>query len=592
MSDNKYTKLAAIVVVGLMVLKFAPNSPDQRTPIEVAKAVADKIIKESTFGFKLVPQKSVLGVQVVDLGQTFGHQKPGVGYALSYIMSEADTSALFGLSSSDGVKIWMNDQLVFRRADSRPAHLREIAYNRFVFQDTFQVKLHKGANKILVKVASSRNQLIFFLRTVTPEGEEETSVEFSLEPIAPEIKSSNWLCIGPFEGPAADNFQKSLEVIYPPERELVKFYEYGNKIFGWTVPKQNILLELIIKPTNSYQKGSYVDWHYANGATMLAILTVADETGEQRYRDFVRRYCDFTLRNFDYFKWQYESLHAFRGSFHRLFRRSMLDDTGAAALPFLELSLHENQSEYRKLIESMADYISHQQVRLEDGTFCRPEPIPYTVWADDLFMSVPFLLRMAEMTGEQSYFEDAVLQIYKFTELLFDSEKGLFYHGWFSPTHQTSAAHWGRANGWVVWAMSEALIHLPENYPSYKNILNIFRRHIEGLARFQDASGMWHQVLDHPESYEETSCTAMFVLAMARGVRNGWLEKKYQKNALKGWVALKTKIDLNGTVHRICTGTGIGNDLEFYFDRPTFDHDPRGLGAVIIAGLEVSKLEN
>ncbi len=32
-------------------------------------------------------------------------------------------------------------------------------------------------------------------------------------------------------------------------------------------------------------------------------------------------------------------------------------------------------------------------------------------------------------------------------------------------------------------------------------------------------------------------------------------------------------------------------DLEFYFNRPTLDNDPRGLGAVITAGIEISKLE-
>ena len=101
---------------------------------------------------------------------------------------------------------------------------------------------------------------------------------------------------------------------------------------------------------------------------------------------------------------------------------------------------------------------------------------------------------------------------------------------------------------------------------------------------------MWHQVLDHPESYEESSCTAMFVLGMARGVQNGWLADDFRTMAIRGWQALEKKIDEDGTVHGICRGTGIGYDLDFYFNRDTFDHDPRGLGAVMTAGLEVAKL--
>ena len=103
---------------------------------------------------------------------------------------------------------------------------------------------------------------------------------------------------------------------------------------------------------------------------------------------------------------------------------------------------------------------------------------------------------------------------------------------------------------------------------------------------------MWHQVLDHPESYEETSCTAMFILAMARGLRNGWLDKKYRPVVDRAWTALKSKIDNDGTVHGICRGTGIGFSLNFYYERETFDNDPRGLGAVITAAVEMSLLES
>ena len=113
---------------------------------------------------------------------------------------------------------------------------------------------------------------------------------------------------------------------------------------------------------------------------------------------------------------------------------------------------------------------------------------------------------------------------------------------------------------------------------------------MESIAGYQDASGMWHQVLDHPETFEESSCTAMFTLGLARGVRMGWLKKSYGDNAINGWKALQHKIGEDGTVRDICRGTGIGDDVEFYEQRNRFDHDPRGLGAMITAGCEINLL--
>lgn len=115
-------------------------------------------------------------------------------------------------------------------------------------------------------------------------------------------------------------------------------------------------------------------------------------------------------------------------------------------------------------------------------------------------------------------------------------------------------------------------------------------QYITSLVKYQDSDGFWHQVLTRPESYKETSCTAMFALAMARGVRKGWLNKSFKQPALKAWSAVAGKIDANGVVHGICRGTEIGLDEQFYFDRKTIDNDPRGLGAVITAGLEIAKL--
>jgi unsaturated rhamnogalacturonyl hydrolase len=82
----------------------------------------------------------------------------------------------------------------------------------------------------------------------------------------------------------------------------------------------------------------------------------------------------------------------------------------------------------------------------------------------------------------------------------------------------------------------------------------------------------------------------MFVLALARGVRTGWLDPQYGAAAERGWRGVCGRVMPDGTVMGICQGTSIGNDLEFYEKRSTPPHDPRGLGAVITAGIEMQQL--
>ena len=169
-------------------------------------------------------------------------------------------------------------------------------------------------------------------------------------------------------------------------------------------------------------------------------------------------------------------------------------------------------------------------------------------------------------------------------------ETGLYFHGYYADRAEPAPFQWGRANGWITWAMSEVLMLMPKKHKAYKKIMKIYRSHLTALVKYQEENGIWHQILNDPSTYEETSCTAMYTLSMARGLNNGWLNDSFRKNALSGWNAVANKIGDDGTVSGICRGTGIGTSVEFYNGRKTFDHDPRGLGAVLTAGSEVYKM--
>jgi rhamnogalacturonyl hydrolase YesR len=128
------------------------------------------------------------------------------------------------------------------------------------------------------------------------------------------------------------------------------------------------------------------------------------------------------------------------------------------------------------------------------------------------------------------------------------------------------------------------------NHPQRKILLGLLQRHILGISHYQSGEGLWHQLLDKTDSYLETSCTAMFTYAIARAVNKGYIEPRYASIARCGWEGVMSKIRSDGKVEGVCTGTGVGDDLVFYYHRPAPLNDVHGIGAVLLAGAEVFQL--
>jgi rhamnogalacturonyl hydrolase YesR len=152
-------------------------------------------------------------------------------------------------------------------------------------------------------------------------------------------------------------------------------------------------------------------------------------------------------------------------------------------------------------------------------------------------------------------------------------------------------AFWGRANGWAILAQIDLLDRLPKDHPQREKLLALFQRHILGIAQYQSGEGLWHQLLDKVDSYLETSCTAMFTYAVARAVNKGYLEPRYASIAQRGWEGVQSKIRADGQVEGVCAGTGVSDDLVFYYRRPTPLNDAHGIGAVLLAGAEVLQMK-
>jgi rhamnogalacturonyl hydrolase YesR len=269
-----------------------------------------------------------------------------------------------------------------------------------------------------------------------------------------------------------------------------------------------------------------------------------------------------------------------------------LDDGGAMCAALIKaeragLGTHT----LRPWIDNWLDWVHSKQFRLADGTLARNRPLPNTLWLDDLYMSVPCLAQAGKLTGEARYFDDAARQILQFADRMFVKDKKLFMHAWNQQMDYHPAYHWARANGWAIMAMAELLDVLPEKHPARARVLALYRQHAEGLVANQGHAGLWHQLLDRRESYEETSASAMYVFALARGINRGWLNAAaFGPPVSLGWNAVAKKVNAKGQVEGVCVGTGVGWDPAFYMYRPVHLLAAHGYGPMFLAGAEMLEL--
>jgi unsaturated rhamnogalacturonyl hydrolase len=354
--------------------------------------------------------------------------------------------------------------------------------------------------------------------------------------------------------------------------------------------QRNALLSAPLSGTMRIQS-EYNDWTYYMGVVLTGMMRASHATGNAAYRNYVARNFQFIAANLSYFHDQWELLQVPRASFYRLFRMNCLDDCGSMGAALAEYYLADHQKRYLTILYRIANYIENTQLRLGDKTLSRPDPRYMTLWADDLYMSVPFLVQMGEIMEDQRYIDDAAHQILSYTSRLRDPATGLLRHAWFSDTQVPSVTSWGRANGWAVLAQTELLSNLPATYPLADSLRAVLVAHLRALCTVQDSTGLWHQVLDRPDSYLETSCSAMFCYGIARAVKRGWLDSSYAAAAGRAWNGICTRIRPDGQIEGICRGTEVGFDVDYYRNRPTPLNDTRGIGAVLLAGSEIMAMK-
>jgi rhamnogalacturonyl hydrolase YesR len=204
-----------------------------------------------------------------------------------------------------------------------------------------------------------------------------------------------------------------------------------------------------------------------------------------------------------------------------------------------------------------------------------------TGWTDDMFMASSVLSRVA--TADMTATVGKLLTSYA---ARLQRPDGIFIHA-------TDGPHaWGRGNGFALLGLTEALTYLPNDWSERTRVLEIYRKHVAALAALQSDDGSWRQVVDEPTSYRELTVTAMVTAAMARGVRLGWIDRAtYMPIINRGWSAVAARVNADGTVKDVCSGTGAQATKEYYLNRPAINGaDDRGGAMAMLAAIEVATL--
>jgi unsaturated rhamnogalacturonyl hydrolase len=260
------------------------------------------------------------------------------------------------------------------------------------------------------------------------------------------------------------------------------------------------------------------------------------------------------------------------------------------------------------------EQLQHQP-RTPSGGFWHKQRYPNQMWLDGLYMAEPFYAEYAATFHHPEAFRDITHQFLLLEDHARDAKTGLLYHGWDESKQERwadkqtglSSQFWARAMGWKMMALVDTLDYYPKENPLGRTLLRVaLEKDAEAIVKVQDASsGLWFQVLDKPAekgNYLESSASCMFVYALARGVREGYLPATYLAPAQRGYQGVLSHfIQTNGddvTLTSTVKGAGLGGDpyrdgsYAYYVGEEVINNDPKGVGAFLLASVEMENAEN
>lgn len=359
--------------------------------------------------------------------------------------------------------------------------------------------------------------------------------------------------------------------------------------------------ELAATIMNTWQKDSFalvgkpaIKWTYDLGVMLEGIAAVWKNTGEAKYFEYIQNNMDFYVED--------------NGNIKTYKKDEFNIDHVKNGRSLLMLYRITGKQKYWKAATLLRSQLQ-QHPRTQEGGFWHKKIYPNQMWLDGLYMAEPFYAEYAMLAHEDSAFDDIANQFIWMENHARNAGNGLLYHGWDESKQMgwanvetgVSPHFWGRAMGWYAVALVDVLENFPVNHPKRNDLVQILNRLINAVEKVQDPkSGLWYDILDLPNekgNYQETSASSMFILAIAKGNRLGFIPDAKLKIAEKAYKGLTKKIikKENGfyNLYGVVKVSGLGGkpyrdgSLAYYFSEPVVVNDPKGIGAFVAAAAEM-----
>lgn len=350
--------------------------------------------------------------------------------------------------------------------------------------------------------------------------------------------------------------------------------------------------------SDSLWTGRPFKWTYDQGVILEGVSAVWQRTADKKYFDYIKKSMDFFVSE--------------DGNIRTYDKKSHNIDNIKNGRALLLLYNVTGQQKYFKAAQLLRHQLD-EHPRTKEGGFWHKRIYPYQMWLDGLYMGQPFYAEYSAITNDIKAFDDIANQFIYMENHSRDPKTGLLYHGWDEAKEQKWADKttgrsphvWARAMGWYGMGLVDALEYFPAQHPGRKKLIDILNRFAEAVSKVQQPSGLWYDIIDVPNgkgNYFESSAASMFVYALAKGVRQGYLPERYFAVAKKGFDGMKKefveevnaeKINFKGTV----TVSGLGGkpyrdgSFEYYMSEKVITNDAKGVGAFISAANEMELAE-
>ena len=233
------------------------------------------------------------------------------------------------------------------------------------------------------------------------------------------------------------------------------------------------------------------------------------------------------------------------------------------------------QNKQQDCLDRVYSLLEQQRDRWNNADPNTGLPSNMRYWSDDVYFFSATESRIFKINGDVNSIDRVTKMLTAYLDTL-QLPNGLIKHTRHVPFV------WGRGAGWVAAGLADALLALPLDHPKRQVLMESYLRLMEGLLPYQSSSGLWRQLIDYPNAWEETSGTGMFTYAMVTGIRLGWLNPEiYCPVVKKAWLALVSKLNEKGELQDVCIGTNEMMTAQGYLDRRAKTGDHHGQGPLL-----------